>query len=73
MAPAIRHLQNFRRELYNLIPKRADAAMELIDSLSSDTEADSVVQLSENSLFRRTYNSIYDGIKNFLRKSARQL
>ncbi|MCP4696877.1 MAG: hypothetical protein GY862_08525 [Gammaproteobacteria bacterium] len=70
MNPAIRQLQNFRQELYNLIPKRADAAMELIDSLSSDTEAGSVVQLSTNSLFRRTYNSVYDAIKNFLRKSA---
>jgi len=69
MNPAIRHLQNFRQELYNLIPKRADAAMELTDSLSSNTEAGSAVQLSMNSLFRRTYNSIYDAIKNFFRKS----
>ena len=69
MDPAIRHLQNFRQELYRLIPKRADAAMELIDSLSSCTEAGSAVQLSMNSLFRRTYNSIYDAIKNFFRKS----
>ncbi len=68
----IRHLQNFRQELYNLIPKRADAAMELTDSLSSNTEAGSVVMLSMNSLFRRTYNSAYDAIKNFLRRSTGQ-
>ena len=65
MISAIRKLQNFRLELYNLIPKRADATVELIDSLSSDTGAGSVVQLSESSLFRRTYNSIFDAVKNF--------
>lgn len=38
--------------------------MELVDSLSSNTVADSVVKLSLNPLFRRKYSSITDTIDN---------
>ncbi len=40
--------------------------MELIDSLSSNLQASSVVELSLNPLFQRNYNSLYKGIQEFL-------
>ena len=39
--------------------------MELIDALASKTNAHSVVELSLSSLFRRSYNSVYDAIEQF--------
>jgi hypothetical protein len=47
-------LKNFRDKIYQLFPSRQDAAMDLVDSLSSNTSATSVVELSLNSLHRRT-------------------
>jgi hypothetical protein len=55
----------FRNRLYEIIPKRRDATLELIDALSSNTQADSVVKLSLNEHFRRTYNSVRDAVSNF--------
>lgn len=39
-------LRNFRQKLYDLLPKRRDATLDLIDALSSDFQSTSVTQLS---------------------------
>ena len=59
-------LQKFRQQLYSLIPKRCDATLDLIDSLSSNNQADSVTKLSLSPFFRRKYNSITKVINHFL-------
>jgi len=55
----------FRNKLYESLDKRADATMDLIDSLSGNQSAASPVQLSLNSLFRRQYASLHDAVDNF--------
>jgi hypothetical protein len=62
----ISQFQNFRKSLYDLLPQRADSTMDLVDALSSNTNADSVVKLSLNPLFRRRYCSVFDVVENFL-------
>jgi len=57
-------LQQFRNDIYAWFPRRADALMELLDALSSNTTARSVVELSLSPVFRREYSSIHDGIDN---------
>ena len=54
----VSHLKEFRDKIYNFFHHRRDAAIELIDSLSSNTQARSVVELSLNVLHRRNYCSI---------------
>lgn len=61
----LRPLQNFRDALHLLFPQRADTLLDLLDALSSNLSAQSPAELSLNLLFRRTYNSLYDGIQNF--------
>ena len=61
----IQQLIKFRNKLYEIIPKRRDAIFELIDALSTNIQADSVVQLSLNPHHRRSYNSIHDAVENF--------
>lgn len=51
-------LQLFRENIYSFFHHRKDAAMELIDSLSSNTQASSIVELSLNPHHRRNYCSI---------------
>jgi hypothetical protein len=65
VAEAVAELQQFRQDLYNYFPYRADALMELMDALSSNTNARSVVELSLSPLFRREYSSVYDAIEHF--------
>jgi hypothetical protein len=47
--------------LYDTLPLRADA---LLDSLSANIHAKSVAELSLEPLFKRKYNSLYDGIEH---------
>jgi hypothetical protein len=51
-------LKIFRDKIYHCFHYRKDATMELIDALSSNTTANSVVELSLNPLHRRNYCSI---------------
>ena len=51
-------LKNFRERIYQFFPSRRDAAMELVDSLSSNKTARSVMELSLNPVHRRNYCSI---------------
>ena len=54
----VTHIIEYRQELYESFAYRADAQMELIDALLSNTHAQSVVALSLNPCFRRHYSSI---------------
>lgn len=51
-------LKKFRDKIYQFFPSRRDAAMELVDALSSNKTATSVVELSLSPLHRRNYCSI---------------
>jgi len=57
-------LERFRKDLYDWLPHRADALMDLVDALTSNTTARSVVELSLSPEFRRQYPSVHDGIEN---------
>ena len=61
----ITQLKQFRQQVYTFFPERADALMDLLDALSGNTHARSVIELSLNPLFRRGYSSVPDGIDNF--------
>ena len=58
----ITQLEQFRREVYHSFDHRPDAAMELLDALTGNTAARSVVELSLAPGFRRTYSSVYAAI-----------
>jgi len=57
--------ESYRQALYDLFPCRADALMDLLDALSSNTTARSVVELSLNAPFRPAYGSVYSAIHHF--------
>ncbi len=46
-------LEQFRQDLYEQYLSCADASMDLLDALTANTTARSVVELSLNSPFRR--------------------
>lgn len=54
----LKQLQQFREKIYQFFPSRRDAAIELVDALSSNRTATSVVELSLSPLHRRNYCSI---------------
>ena len=56
----------WRNSLFQGLHKKKETVIELLDALSSNQQAHSVVELSLNPLFRRDYNSLYRGIKEFL-------
>jgi hypothetical protein len=66
----ISQLQQFREELYQFLPARPDALVDLLDALSSSPNARSVVELSLSPLFRREYSSVSDAIDNFFQASS---
>ena len=53
-------LQQFRTEVYQNFNncKRTDTLMDLVDALSSNTTAKSVVELTLKPQFRRTYSAL---------------
>ncbi len=65
MQVTLEQLKQFRQQLYSSLAYRGDTIMDLLDALSSNTTAKSVVELSLNPLFRRDYGSVYDGIQQF--------
>ena len=67
---AISQLQQFRQELYQLLPARRDALLDLLDALCSSPQAQSVVELSLSPLFRREYGSLSDAIAHFFQASC---
>ena len=54
----------FRREVYQSFEQRADAGMDLVDALTSGPTGESPVGLSESTLFRRGFSSVYDFLKS---------
>jgi hypothetical protein len=63
-------LEQFRLDLYEALPYRRDTLLDLLDALSSNTTARSVVELSLSPFFRREYSSITDGIDNFFQATT---
>jgi hypothetical protein len=66
----ISQLQQYREELYLLLPLRRDAVLDLIDALSGSPDARSPVELSLSPLFRREYGSVRDAITHFFLASS---
>lgn len=63
-------LKSFRDRIYRFFPSRQDAAMELVDALSSNKMASSVVELSLSPLHRRNYCSITRVLDEYLSPDA---
>lgn len=61
----VKTFKNFRDKIYHFFQFRRDAAFELIDALSSNMTAKSVVELSLNSFHRRNYCSITRVVDEF--------
>src|SRR3990172_7403270 len=55
-------LEQFRQQVYQNFHNRADTLMELVDALSSNTSATSVVELSLSPVFRRSYTALYTAV-----------
>ncbi len=66
----IQKFQTWRNQLYDALNSRRESVIELIDALSSNLQALSVVELSLNPLFQRNYNSLYKAIQEFLPDSS---
>jgi hypothetical protein len=70
-------LSQFRQQVYQNFNKRADTLMNLVDALSSNTRARSVVELSLEACFQRDYSSLFKAIADFdpdqVEKSLAQL
>ena len=65
MSISIEKFPDFRADIYDSFPFRADATMNLIDAMSANTSATSPVQLSLSPLFPRQYSSLHDAVDNF--------
>ena len=63
-------LKNFRDSIYRFFPSRRDAALDLVDALSSNRAASSVVELSLSPLHRRNYCSITRVLDEYLSKDV---
>jgi hypothetical protein len=59
-------IEQFREQVYQSFTRYADALMDLIDALCSQTTARSVAELSLETSFRREYPSLYKAIDQFL-------
>ncbi len=66
-------LAEFRTKLYTTLAFRRDALMDLIDALCSSTQSRSVVELSVEPAFRRSYSSGHDAIDALFTPSAPHL
>lgn len=56
------HLEQFREQVYQGCDYYADTLLDLLDTLSSQTGARSVAELSLEPVFRREYSSLYKAI-----------
>jgi hypothetical protein len=59
------NLTQFRKEVYQNFNKRADTLMDLMDALCSQTRASSVVELSLQNCFRRSYSAIFKAMDEY--------
>lgn len=53
-------IDRFREEVYQSFIRRSDAALDLIDALTSERHTESPVAVSESPLFRRKFSTVYD-------------
>jgi len=58
-------IEQFRKRVYQNFNKRADTLMDLLDALCSQTRASSVVELSLQNCFRRSYSAIFKAIDEY--------
>lgn len=65
-------LEQFRQDLYENFLGCADASIDLLDALTANTTARSVVELSLNAPFRRGYGSVYTAIDGFFQPDPLQ-
>ena len=65
-------LTQFRLQVYQNFNKRADTLMDLVDALSSNTQARSVVELSLNTCFRRDYTSLFKALSAYKPEDAKK-
>ncbi len=63
----IAQLIQFRNALHQFFDNRANTLMDLVDALSSNVTAQSVVQLSLNSLFRPSYSTLFKSIADYFK------
>ncbi len=63
---SLNKLTVFRKMIHELIPSYRDATLDLIDALSTNKNAQSITQLSDNPFFRRKYHSLTKVIHYFL-------
>jgi hypothetical protein len=61
----VNQLRQFRRDLYDILPQRPDAILDLLDALAGNTQARSPVELSLSPVFRRQYGSVYAAVDHF--------
>ena len=66
LASALSKLQTFRQNMYLTVFGGVAVLMDLLDAISSNTTASSVVELSLAPQFRRGYGSLYRGISHFV-------
>jgi len=59
------NLAQFRKEVYQNFNKRADTMMDLLDALCSQTKSRSVVELSLQNCFRRSYSAIFKAMNEY--------
>ena len=57
-------LQTFRFDTYQMLVKARDATFELMDSIMTTKNADSLAEFSLCSLFGRKWHSCYEAIKD---------
>lgn len=58
----VTQLKQFRQQVYQNFNKRADTLMDLLDALSSNTSAQTVVELSLSPFFRRDYSALFTAL-----------
>lgn len=66
----VNNFRSFREKIYHFFSLRRDAGFELVDALSSNTSARSVVELSLNPVHRRNYCSITRVVDEFYPKES---
>jgi len=57
-------LSQYRQEIYASFEERSDIGMNLVDALSSASQVESPVSVSESPLFQRKFSAVYDFLEH---------
>jgi hypothetical protein len=57
-------LTDFRQQIYNCLPKAADALMNTMDALLTENQAQSLPELSLSPFFQRKWHSLYEAFED---------